>query len=399
MSGGRCWSSIVATPDERAALRLGSDAEWLVGCVLPEGHPGAHASDGRQGSHGRRRWLVWGDFARGAQMLRDEEPCPITALDGAPCLYYLGHSGAHRFGAPVPQVIPPQPAAPAPPQPSVPAPPRAPSRGFPPTEPWSAFDLDPEPATIPFPPLPKPPGWPHAPQPPVEPLAAGERTAMDQLFAELPSLAPADAPYVAPGTDAWTPPELPVPDVPVSDVPAPEPVMLDASSAQESPSADQEIAPPPVLAGPARFEPADVEAAEHRPVTIDNHFEPSLGDDAPGGATRVVYRDDPDASIMEVRASSDEALTTSILQVITSNDDPVRMGVPTTLRPISGPARTAEPVAGQLSGDDVKAMTEAVREAAQRLGTGPVTDDTHAISEALRDMAVSLARLADRFGK
>ncbi|MCF8587358.1 hypothetical protein [Gordonia liuliyuniae] len=450
MSGGRCWSSIVATPNERSALRLGVDAEWLVGCVLPEGHPGAHASDGAQEHHGRRRWLVWGDFARGAQMLRDEEPCPNTELDGTPCLYYLGHSGAHRYPG-----IPEGPSSDgfASPMDRRPAPqaPRPDQRGFPPTQPWNAltqFDIDPDPPTDQFPPLPAPPGWPASAsqqtsrdsveyQPAVEqPVRTSgvDASTLDQLFADLPSLAPEDAPIVSPDSGAWAAPDLvyspdsevpeavaldhvapddaAAPDALAPDDAAPDdaapddvaPEVVDGFVAShDAPDAPEASAPLPAT-GPARFEPAEAAdgAIQHQPVKVVNEYEPSLGEDTPGGSTTVVYRDDPDASIMEVRPTSNDVLTTSILQVIASNDDPVRIGVPTTLRPISGPARTAGPAGPapeQLSGADVKAMTDAVRDAADRLRANPGADDTYAISEALRDMASSLGRLADRFGK
>ncbi|MCF8604473.1 hypothetical protein L5I01_14030 [Gordonia sp. HY442] len=495
MSGGQCWSSIVATPDERAALGLGADGEWLVGCVLREGHPGAHASDGAQTHHGRRRWLVWGDFARGAQMLRDEDPCPMVELDGAPCLYYLGHSGPHRYpgitesavgsDAPSPldrrppQVDPAQidPAQVEPGPARWDPPPIAPAfsgpsaeqaqRGFPPTQPWSAptaFDLDPEPTTDRFPALPKPAGWPNraretSSDPRSEWSSDTGVSAMDRLFAELPSLAPQDAPTVSSRSDVWTIPDVqsrvdkpvspdaqasavPMPDLPIldvdadhvefadldaPDVPAPAgelptdelPVVeipaveipaveipeVDGFVASHDAPAFEDADLAPVSSGPTRFEPADqVEHSDgsprqHQPVAVVNEYEPSLGEDTPGGATTVVYRDDPNASSMEVRPTSNDVLTTSILQVIASNGDPVRIGVPTTLRPISGPARTADPANEQVSGDDVKAMTEAVRDAADRLRANPGADDTYAISEALRDMASSLGRLADRFGK
>ncbi|WOC12065.1 hypothetical protein [Gordonia sp. MP11Mi] len=449
MSGGQCWSSIVATPNERSALRLGVDAEWLVACVLPEGHPGAHASDGAQEHHGRRRWLVWGDFARGAQMLRDEEPCPNTELDGTPCLYYLGHSGAHRYpgipaGAPSggfaspmdrrPRPVPEPFEPPAPqaqgfpplisqtliPQTSIPQSPilqspvlqspvlplqtaRPDQRGFPPTQPWNAltqFDMNPDPPTDRFPALPTPPGWPSVPQPAVEqpvPSSGVDASTLDQLFADLPSLAPEDAPIVSPDSGAWTAPDI----VDVPEATAVQAEAVDGFVASHNAPDIQEVGVPLPVTGPARFEPVESAdgSVQHQPVKVVNEYEPSLGADAPGGSTTVVYRDDPDASIMEVRPTSNDVLTTSMLQVIASNDDPVRIGVPTTLRPISGPARTADPVAEQLSGADVKAMTDAVRDAADRLRANPGADDTYAISAALRDMASSLGRLADRFGK
>ncbi|MCF8572219.1 hypothetical protein L5G32_18320 [Gordonia sp. HY002] len=490
MSGGQCWSSIVATPDERAALGLGADGEWLVGCVLREGHPGAHASDGAQAHRGRRRWLVWGDFARGAQMLRDEDPCPMVELDGAPCLYYLGHSGPHRYPGITESAVSgdaPSPLDRRPPQVDPGPSAEQAQRGFPPTQPWSAptaFDLDPEPTTDRFPALPKPAGWPNrAPETSSEFRSEWSSdvgvSAMDRLFAELPSLAPQDAPAVSSRSDVWTIPdvqshvdhpvspdtqappvpmpdlpildvdadhvefadldapdvsalagelptdelpvveapvveipvveipvvEVPVVEVPVAEIPVAEAPVVEGFVASHDTPAFEDADLAPVSSGPTRFEPADhVEGSDgsprqHQPVAVVNEYEPSLGEDTPGGATTVVYRDDPNASSMEVRPTSNDVLTTSILQVIASNGDPVRIGVPTTLRPISGPARTADPANEHVSGDDVKAMTEAVRDAADRLRANPGADDTYAISEALRDMASSLGRLADRFGK
>lgn len=37
MRSGGCWSSVVATAEERAVLRLTTENDWLVACVLPEG--------------------------------------------------------------------------------------------------------------------------------------------------------------------------------------------------------------------------------------------------------------------------------------------------------------------------------------------------------------------------
>ncbi|GAC78861.1 hypothetical protein SAMN04488550_0372 [Gordonia malaquae] len=426
MSGGRCWSSIVATSDERAALSLGPDAEWLIGCVLYEGHPGAHASDGDQPHHGRRRWLVWGDFARGAQMLRDEDPCPMAGVDGSPCRFYRGHSGPHSVAAPAappvmeaPRVDPASPMDRRPAAAAAYVPPSRPS--FPPTAPWpapSAFDMDPDPPTETFAPLPTPPGWPHV---------VDSRTAMDRLFADLPSLRPEDAPFVPPSPDGtWRTfgdaPPTPVAAIPTDPVPA-EPAEVDVVDVEvvdvdevdvvdppsgpvddvppiEVPDGAVAVHPEPVIitseesvtSGPAKFVPADDRSGKrqkHKRKKVDNTYEPSLGDDAPGGATTVVFRDDPDATLMEVRPTSDAVLTTSILQVIASNDDPLRMGVPTTLRR----AATATP---ELTGADLKAMTAAVRGAADRLRDEAAADDARELREALRDVAGTIAEIASR---
>lgn len=251
----------------------------------------------------------------------------------------------------------------------------------------SAFDVDPDPPTETFAPLPKPAGWPHN---------VDSRTAMDRLFDDLPSLRPEDAPFVPASADGtWV--TLPEPE-PV----APTPVEVLDVEPVEVPVPDDDVVavhPEPVLvvdapvtSGPSSFVPADDRSGKrqkHKPKKVDNSYEPSLGDDAPGGATTVVFSGDPDASLMEVRPSSDAVLTTSILQVISSNDDPLRMGVPTTLR-------RAVPDAPELSGDQLKAMTVAVRSAADRLRDEAIADDTRELREALRDVAAAVADIASR---
>ncbi len=120
MAQARCWSSIVAGPDDRTALRLDRSSSWPIACELAEGHPGPHAGDGGHG-FGRRPWLVWGDFALAPYACREQDPCPASSLDHAPCRLFGGHSGDHRFPAaarvtpPVrPVVSTPPPMAPVP---------------------------------------------------------------------------------------------------------------------------------------------------------------------------------------------------------------------------------------------------------------------------------------------
>lgn len=100
MAQGRCWSSIVASPADRTALRLDHASSWPVPCELADGHPGTHAGDGGRG-FGRRPWLVWGDFALAPYACREQDPCPASSPDRAPCRLFGGHSGPHRFPEPV----------------------------------------------------------------------------------------------------------------------------------------------------------------------------------------------------------------------------------------------------------------------------------------------------------
>ncbi|WP_143965874.1 hypothetical protein [Gordonia zhaorongruii] len=649
MSGGRCWSSIVATQSERAALELGHEDEWLVGCVLREGHPGAHASDGHQIHHGRRRWLVWGDFARGTQALRDEDPCPVQELDGAHCLFYFGHSGQHRYpGIGVDDAQPPtgslmnrRPQG-ATPQPQVPAPEQTPGRAasqpdpqghgqqwdqsqwnqpqwdqpqwsqskwgqsqrdvspgrdelpwqesagyqaqdhqaqghhaqgsqpqayqmpgnpaqaagqpgwqqtrapreespsaptarhvlpisdwynqaqqsndasateFPfaagspdhdgrPIPPPSHYGVPPEPVhsepvfdgqsppPAPWPtrhrddayqprpfavpeqsdvsaegtPPPLPPQQSPARQFPPEPSATppplpsqqvrdqqseyrpDAMSALDRLFADLPSLKPQGASATSPRPDAADPvltggewlsfdfgaisaQAHRYPPVEADDFVDVEPVdaeSLDGDQADVEQAGggrhgvdawaeiddarvvatyaeprNTEVPLPPLPTGPARFEPAALKEPaakqDHEGERVTNDYVPSLGDDTPGGSTSVVFRDDPSATSMEVRPTSTDVLTTSMLQVITSSNDPTRMGVPVTLKPLGGIGRDVP--LEELSGEDLKAMTAAVHDAADRLRANPGSGDTSAIGEALRDVALSLSQLADRLGE
>ncbi len=381
-------------------------------------------------------------------MVRDEDPCPIASIDGSTCLFYRGHSGRHTFAPPVP----PPPPMTAPPRPDFGSPldrrPAAAAAYVPPERPGlSAFDLDPDPPTEAFEPLPTPPGWPHTAHPrTVDPNTADSRTAMDRLFDGLPSLKAEDAPFVPPSPDGtWNTFDEPVTGTfatttfpaetfAVTDESVPADV-VDVEVVEEMPDLGDGVhagadgagdrdsvldmtdvievvdsagdwsavhpepviaePEPPVTTGPARFEPADDRSGKrqkHKRKKVDNAYEPSLGDDAPGGATTVVFRDDPDATLMEVRPTSDSVLTTSILQVIASNDDPLRMGVPTTLRrAIVPPAETPELEAG-----DLKAMTVAVRDAAERLRAEAASDDADDLREALRDVAGTIAAIAAR---
>ncbi|MFT4088455.1 MAG: hypothetical protein QM658_15135 [Gordonia sp. (in: high G+C Gram-positive bacteria)] len=100
MSDEHCWSSIVSSAADRAALRLPQSGGWLLNCDLPPGHIGLHASDGGHGPVGRRPWLFWADYARTADGVREVDPCSGRAGQ-AVCEMFAGHPGAHRFPAPV----------------------------------------------------------------------------------------------------------------------------------------------------------------------------------------------------------------------------------------------------------------------------------------------------------
>ena len=111
MSGDRCWSSIAATPAEHAALGDPPGASWLIMCRLVSGHSGPHASDGVNRGTGRRRWLLWSDFAERPQSLIDHDPCAVPELDGAECVFFAGHGGPHRYPLTFEPPLPPGPAA------------------------------------------------------------------------------------------------------------------------------------------------------------------------------------------------------------------------------------------------------------------------------------------------
>lgn len=155
MVRARCWSSIVAGPTDRAALRMPPQSSWLLTCDLPDGHPGFHASDGGRGGTARRAWLLWGDFARTPQACRELAPCEGRSIDAAQCTLFAGHGGMHRFPAlrpisePLP-VLPPTPESRPAPRP-VPAPARPPAPAPPPT-PAPAPEPIAVPAPIPVPP-------------------------------------------------------------------------------------------------------------------------------------------------------------------------------------------------------------------------------------------------------
>lgn len=102
MPQDRCWSSIVTGPADRAALRIDMEVTWPIACELPNGHRGPHASDGGRGGPGRRRWMLWDDFARTPRTARDLEACRERSIDNASCRLFDGHGGAHAFPAPRP---------------------------------------------------------------------------------------------------------------------------------------------------------------------------------------------------------------------------------------------------------------------------------------------------------
>lgn len=108
MAQGRCWSSIMPSRGDRAALRVDPHSTWPITCALIDGHAGPHSGDGDR-RFGRRAWLVWGDFALEPFACRDQDPCPAGAAERTPCQLFAGHEGPHLFPAP-PVVSTPVPA-------------------------------------------------------------------------------------------------------------------------------------------------------------------------------------------------------------------------------------------------------------------------------------------------
>ncbi|MGC5259162.1 hypothetical protein ACPXCG_22705 [Gordonia sp. DT218] len=98
MNGEGCWSTVVCTPAERAALGLTGQSEWLLHCRLAAGHQGNHATDASVRPRADRRlWLEWNDFDDHAQSLIERNPCSVRSPQGAACLYFASHGGQHFF--------------------------------------------------------------------------------------------------------------------------------------------------------------------------------------------------------------------------------------------------------------------------------------------------------------
>ncbi|WP_026918160.1 hypothetical protein [Gordonia shandongensis] len=117
--------------------------------------------------------------------------------------------------------------------------------------------------------------------------------------------------------------------------------------------------PPTEESGPGGFEPG-----------------PAEGD----AVSRVSVVDEP---MMEVRSPSNTVMTTPMIRVISSTDDPVRMGVPTSHRRLPDAA------------GDVGSIASVVEEAAAQVRSLPEASSEGEVSEALRDVSDALARLAD----
>ncbi|MGB3698249.1 MAG: hypothetical protein WBA05_12535 [Gordonia sp. (in: high G+C Gram-positive bacteria)] len=495
MHGGGCWSSVVAAPNERAALALTPEHEWLVGCVLQEGHSGSHASDGAQPHNGRRRWLLWGDYARGAQNLTDEAPCPMQALDGAPCLYFAGHGGPHRYAAPVGRDFPEPPPRRTGSVPDSPSPEE--SLAAPPAAPGGLVSQAPDAARPPaleapalVTPAPETPASESsapetpAPETPVPEVLALEAPASQAPAPETPALEAqateaqtTGAHTVEPQTVEPEAVEAPVPewarragfDRPALSRPSdaePEPARTpaDAPAAEddefnvgafnvsalddlfaEMPSlkglpqtdlllfpensfhpeppawptsrgayvgehhAPLPVAPQSVVSGPARFEPAgdvidvepdDVDSVGRHVASPESSSAPDEAEawrrrsaesaDGPAGEPssprprRRHRADDVDESaggLVEVRPGATTVLTTPMVEVISSNWDPVRMGVPTARRALPSTA-------------DIVSLTAVVEDAAAQLQSLPELTEDGEVSAALNDVAVSLKRLA-----
>ncbi|MBM7365672.1 hypothetical protein [Gordonia hydrophobica] len=401
MRSGGCWSSVVASPQERVALALTPDHDWLVACVLPAGHDGAHGSDGAQKHEGRRRWLLWGDYARGAQNLADEVECSAEALDGAPCVFFGGHGGPHRYAEPVGQDFPahgfPAQAAPS----SRPVG----DRGR--HERTAPLPSDEQQAAAPQPSTPAvPPPWmpaarrapgaetpqagrvaPREPQPLIPPLPPEDESisvsSLDALFAGMPSLK--DLPHTE---------LLAFPEGSFRSAAPSWPDSRGAYVAQHH--AAGPVEPELLVSGPDRFEPA--QAADEEIIDVEEVPDPGRGRRrrdrrepatssgrhgvASGPAEPVEAADSHESPWLQVRPGAASVLTTPMVEVISSNGDPVRMGVPTARRRLA-------------DGGDLAAVTAAVEDAADRLQGLPEADGDGEVSAALHDVGQALARLSE----
>ncbi|GAC67040.1 hypothetical protein [Gordonia soli] len=232
MDGAGCWSTVVCTAQERAALGLTSDSEWLLTCRLGAGHRGNHATDASSRPRADRRlWLEWNDFDDHAQSLIERNPCSIRNPSGAACLYFEGHGGPHFYAptnghAPTAVRPPSQGTGPVPPQAGPPmpqhqnfTPPNHPPQNAPnpagQPQYFQSAPGQPQPfgqpgSHQPYPqqqPGPQQPFQPHISQPHV----AQPHISAPQPAAPMPSVRPAHSlpPEAAPPTPAPRPAELP----------------------------------------------------------------------------------------------------------------------------------------------------------------------------------------------
>jgi hypothetical protein len=91
-----CWSTVICTEAERAALGDTSVGGWVLNCRLSIGHRGDHASDAEAiPRFDRRLWIQWNDTDAHAQSLIERNPCSAPAV--SPCMLFEGHPGAHWF--------------------------------------------------------------------------------------------------------------------------------------------------------------------------------------------------------------------------------------------------------------------------------------------------------------
>ncbi|MBE7162427.1 MAG: hypothetical protein INR72_14385 [Williamsia herbipolensis] len=106
-----CWSTVICTEAERAALGETSVGGWVLNCRLSIGHRGDHASDAEMVPRfDRRLWIQWNDTDAHAQSLIERNPCSAPAV--SPCMLFEGHPGAHWFAPSNGHA--PRPATPAP---------------------------------------------------------------------------------------------------------------------------------------------------------------------------------------------------------------------------------------------------------------------------------------------
>jgi hypothetical protein len=112
-----CWSTVICTEAQRAALGNTSVGGWVLDCRLSIGHRGDHASDAETVPRfDRRLWIQWNDADAHAQSLIERNPCSAPTV--TPCMLFEGHPGAHWFApsnghAPRPPVSPTPAASPA----------------------------------------------------------------------------------------------------------------------------------------------------------------------------------------------------------------------------------------------------------------------------------------------
>lgn len=387
MERDRCWSSIVAGPADRAALRIEMQISWPISCELPAGHSGPHASDGGRGGTAPRPWLLWGDFARTPQARRELPPCAVKSIDNSACTLFDGHGGPHAFAMTAPRRASARPR-PAPasgraaPAPAAPAPRPAPAPAARPSRPGGGLPAEGV--------APGTPGWgfpmPTARSRPVPPPATGPapRPADPAARPADPAREPATAPPARHAVDS--PDGLPGP----------------AAGRQEK---DQHVGGKDKDKHGKRKRRDEQSARHERPGgRVEEAAGTAAGPENPLGPDDVAPAVGAHAlsSMIQINDYAD-ATRTSLIEVIDPDGRPRTVVAPVT----AAPAEAQPPVEPEVVAPDVVAPEVPVAVATEVAGltaiaaqaASAIPDDQflvrRQVADALQDVAAALAKLAD----